>query len=199
MIPVCIVGLHLVAARARAMQSAADTTPSTLIRIFGMDGKQVEGLCEEVMAEGLGDASISINLFTKGHVIACNKLATSIVSDRTRAAGGIAEVLQLSGGFHSSYMSSAVKDFTTAVNNVSLTLPSIPVYSNVTGKPFTGIEDMKELITKQLTCCVSWHELICNMRSDYPDCHFVECGPSNQLHFLLKKMDRKIKCTNYSA
>ena len=197
--PVCVIGLQLVAARARAMQSASDMIPSSLVRIFGMDGEQVEGLCEEVMMEGLGNASIAIKLFTKGHVIACSKPAENLVSDKTRVAGGIAEVLQLSGGFHSSYMSSAVEDFTMAVNNASLTVPTIPVYSNVTGKPFTSTEDMKRLITKQLTCHVSWNELICNMRSDYPNCHFIECGPGNQLHFLLKKMDRKIKCTNYSA
>ena len=187
------------ATRARAMQSASDTTPSSLVRIFGMDSEHVEGLCEEVMVEGLGDASIAIKLFAKGHVIACSKQAENLVGDKTRAAGGIAEVLQLSGGFHSSYMSSAVEDFTAAVNNASLTVPTIPVYSNVTGKPFTSIEDMKRLVTQQLTCRVSWNELICNMRSDYPNCHFVECGPGNQLHFLLKKIDRKIKCTNYSA
>lgn len=181
------------------MQSASDLTPSNLVRIFGIDSEQVEELCGEVKVKGLGDASIAIRLFTKGHVVACNKQAVDIIIERTRAAGGTVEVLKLSGGFHSSYMSLALQDFSITVNNASLMLPTIPVYSNVTGKPFTSIEDMRELITKQLTHCLLWNELICNMRYDYPNCNFVECGPGNQLHFLLKKMDRKIKCINYNA
>ena len=185
--------------RAKAMQSASEATPSTLVRIVGMDSEQVEGLCEELMVKGLGDASIAIRLFSKGHVIACSEQAVDIVSDRTTTAGGTTEVLKLSGAFHSSYMSPALEKFSNAVNKAPLVTPSMPTYSNVTAKPFTNIEDMKELVIKQLTHTISWNELIDNMRSNYPYCSFVECGPGRQLHAMLKKIDRKIKCINYTA
>lgn len=161
-----------------------------------MDSEEVEQLCKELMVKGLGEASIAIKLYTKGHVIACSKQAIDVVK---ATAIGRSEVLELSGAFHSSYMSSALEGFSQAVNKASLVIPPIPIYSNVTAKPFTSVEDMKVLITKQLTHRISWNELISNMRHDYPNCHFVECGPGKQLHILLKKMDRKIKCINYSA
>ena len=46
---------------------------ASLIRFFPMDLGQVEKLCKELMAKGLGDASVAINCFTNGHghVIAC--------------------------------------------------------------------------------------------------------------------------------
>ena len=185
--------------RARAMQSASEATPSCLVRIVGMDSEQVERLCEEVTVQGLGDASIAIRLFSKGHVIACSEQAMDVVGDKARTAGGTTEVLKLSGAFHSSYMSPAMERFSDAVNAAPLVTPSIPIYSNVTAKPFTNIEDMKELIIKQLTHTISWNELINNVRSDYPDCSFVECGPGRQLHAMLRKMDKKIKCINYTA
>ena len=185
--------------RAKAMQSASEATKSYLVRIVGMDSEQVERLCEEVMAEGLGDASVAIRLFNKGNVIACSERAMDVVSDKARAAGGTTEVLKLSGAFHSSYMSPALERFSDAVNRTPLVMPSIPIYSNVTAKPFTNVEDMRELVIKQLMHTVSWNELINNMRSDYPGCSFVECGPARQLHAMLRKMDKKIKCINYTA
>ena len=194
-----IVGLQLVATRAKTMQFACDATPSSLIRVVGMDSEQVEELCKELMVERLGDASIAIKLFTKGHVMACSKEAVDAISDKIQAVGGTSEVLKLSGAFHSSYMSPALDDFSAAVKNASLTMPTIPIYSNVTAKPFTSIENMKELVTKQLTHCVLWNELIGNMRQDYCNSDFVECGPGKQLHFLLKKIDKKITCINYST
>lgn len=195
----CIVGLQLVAARAKAMQSASEMTPSSLVRILGMNYGQVEKLCGELMTEGWGDASVAIKLYSKANVIACSERATGVVSDRTRAAGGSVEVLNLSGAFHSSYMSPAVKKFTSAVNSTPLIMPTIPVYSSITAKPFTNIADMKELMIKQLSHCVLWNELVVNMRNDYPATSFVECGPGKQLHFLLKKMDKKIKCISYNT
>ena len=185
--------------RAKAMQSASETTSSTLVRIIGLDREQVEGLCEEVMLGGLGSVSIAIKLFSKGHVIACSEQAKDIVIDKAKAAGGNSEVLKLSGAFHSSYMLQASKVFREAVHRAHLVIPTLPMYSNVTAKPFTDVEDMKELIIKQLTTTISWNELIGNMRNDYPNCSFVECGPGRQLHSLLKKMDKKIKCINYIA
>ena len=181
------------------MQCASEATPSGLVRIIGMDSEQMEELCEELMAKGLGNASISIRLFSKGHVIACSKQAMDIAIDKARTAGGTTEVLKLSGAFHSSYMSPALEKFSNAVNRAPLVTPSIPIYSNVTAKPFTSIEDMKKLIVKQLTHAISWNELIGNMRSHHPNCSFVECGPGRQLHTLLKKMDKKIKCINYTT
>lgn len=181
------------------MQAASEATPSNLVRIFGMDAGQVGRLCEEVIVKGLGQASVAINLFTKGHVIACSKKAMDVVNEKTRAVGAIAEVLKLSGAFHSSYMSPAVEVFSKAVSNTPLIMPAIPVYSSDTAKPFTSVKEIKELVIKQLTHCISWNELIDNMRSDYPNCSFVECGPGKQLHFLLKKIDRKIRCINYST
>lgn len=181
------------------MQSASEATPSCLVRIVGVDSEQVERLCEEVTVQGLGDASIAIRLFSKAHVIGCSKQAMDVVSDKARTAGGTTEVLKLSGAFHSSYMSAAVERYSDAVNGAPLVTPSMPIYSNVTAKPFTDTEDMKEHIIKQLTHTVSWNELISNMRSDYIGCSFVECGPGKQLHAMLRKMDKKIKCINYTA
>ena len=181
------------------MQFASETTSSSLVRTFGMDGEQVERLCEEVKVQGLGNASIAIKLFTKGHVVACSELATDFVSNRTRSTGGISEVLKLSGAFHSLYMSPAVEEFSKAVNSVPLKMPRVPTYSNITAKPFISVEEMKQLIVKQLTHCILWNEVIVNIKNNFPDCNFVECGPGRQLHFLLKKIDKKIKCINYSS
>jgi len=181
------------------MQSASEMTSSTLVRIIGMDSEQVEGLCEEAMVEGLGIVSIAIKLFSKGHVIACSEQAKDIVIDKAKAAGGNTGVLKLSGAFHSSYMLQASEAFGEAVHKAHLVIPTLPIYSNVTAKPFTNVEDMKELMIKQLTNTISWNKLICNMRNDYINCSFVECGPGRQLHSLLKKIDKKIECINHTA
>ena len=62
-----------------------------------------------------------------------------------------------------------------------------PVYPNVTAKPTRSIEQIKELLVKQLTHTVRWEEIIQNMYTDGIR-KFFEIGPGKVLQGLNKRI-----------
>ena len=181
------------------MQMASDKMSSRLLKVTGLDSKQTEDVCSSVKQEGYGDCSITNKLFPKGFIIGSSTQAIDFASNCVQERGGKVEVLSLSGAFHSSYMSPAIEQFAAAVNKAPVQLPKLPVYSNVTGKPYSSIEEIRTLLVKQLTSCVVWDTVMENMMKDYPQCSFVECGPGRQLNFILKKLNKRAKCVNFIA
>ena len=70
-------------------------------------------------------------------------------------------------------------------------LAKIPIYTNVTAKPTTTPDEIRELLYKQLTSPVRWTESIQNMIEDSTE-KFFEVGPGNVLTGLLKRINRKV-------
>lgn len=181
------------------MQMASDKMPSSNVRVTGLNQEQTEDLCNTVQRRGYGDCCISNKLFTNGYIIGCSTQAADFVIEYVQQRGGHTEVFALSGAFHTSYMSPAIEQFTEAVNKTPLQLPSLPVYSNVTGQPYSSVDNIRSILIKQLTSCIVWDKVITNMMKDFPQCSFVECGPGRQLTYLVKKLNKRTKCTNFNV
>ena len=194
-----LIGLQLVAVRAAAMQMASDEISSRLLRVTGLDKEQIENVCTVVKQSGYGDCSITNKLFPRGFIIGSSTRAVDFVSNCIQERGGSIKVLALSGAFHSLYMSPATEQFAVAVNKVPLQLPKLPVYSNVTGKLYSSVEEIRTLLVKQLTSCIVWDTVMENIMKDYPQCSFVECGPGRQLNYILKRLNKRVKCINYTV
>jgi len=193
------IGIQLVKVRAAAMQMASDKISSRLLKLTGLDNEQAEDVCSVVQQEGYGDCSITNKLYPRALIIGSSTQAIDFVSDCVQERGGSVEVLPLSGAFHSSFMLPAIEQFAEAVNKAPLQLPNLPVYSNVTCRPYSSVEEIRTLLVKQLTNCIAWDSVIENMMKDYPQCSFVECGPGRQLNFILKKLNKQAKCVNFIA
>ncbi|XP_065915876.1 probable malonyl-CoA-acyl carrier protein transacylase, mitochondrial isoform X2 [Dysidea avara] len=192
-------GLQLVVVRAAALQMACNKVSSCSIRVIGLDKKQIEDLCNVVKLRGYGDCSVSNKLFPIGCTIGSSTQAINFISNYVQQKGGRSKVFALSGAFHSSYMSPATEQFAAAVNKAPFQLPKLPVYSNVTGKPYSSVEEIQTLLVEQLTSCVVWDTVMENMMKDYPQCSFVECGPGSQVNLILKKLNKQAECINYSV
>ena len=78
-------GLRLVAVRGEAMQEAADTTPSGMVSVLGLEQSQVEKLC----AEARGDETLQIaNLLCPGNIVVSGtNAACERVAEMAPAAG----------------------------------------------------------------------------------------------------------------
>ena len=68
-------------------------------------------------------------------------------------------------------------------------MPTIKVYSNVTGKPYTSVDEIKSLLKRQLLEPVKWEQgtqvLIADSHSQY-----VEPGPGKQLKAMMRRIDQ---------
>jgi acyl transferase domain-containing protein len=91
--------------------------------------------------------------------------------------------LPVTGAFHSPMMASAVPEFTSALEQVDVKPPRVPVLSAVTAEPF---DDVRKRLAQALTMPVRWRETLLALHSLGAD-RFVEVGPGRVLTGLAKR------------
>jgi len=100
--------------------------------------------------------------------------------------------LVVSGAFHSPLMLSAKEKLETELDQTPIYDAKIPVYANVTAKPVTKSDEIKNLLYQQLDHPVRWEETITNMINDGAD-EFYEIGPGKVLQGLVKRINPDVK------
>ncbi len=180
-------GLVLVSKRAMAMQKACELEPSTMAAILKAEDSLVEEVCNSI-----DDIVVPANFNSPGQVVISGSF-----SGIEKASALLAEKkarvipLKVGGAFHSPLMDPAKVELSEAINTTNFAVPTCPVFQNVTGKPSTNPEEIKENLIAQLTAPVRWTQTVKNMIADGAS-SFTEVGPGNVLQGLVKKVDRKM-------
>lgn len=193
-------GLRLVALRGRAMQEAAEATPSGMVALIGADEASAQGVCD---AAAGGEVLVCANFNAPGQVvISGSKGACERAVGAAEGAGLRAAVLPVAGAFHSPIMAPAAARLGEALAATAIAEPACPVVANVTGLPHGGegggrIEDaIRRRLVEQLTSPVRWSAccawLIANAAGD-----FVEVAPGKTLSGLMRRIDRGTKVESY--
>jgi len=186
-------GLRVVQERGRAMQDAADATPSAMVSVLGMERDQIAKLCEGIRQEG--EVLQIANLLCPGNIVVSGSLgAVERLGPAAEAAGAMRTIrLAVAGAFHTALMQPAVERLEKALANVAIQSPRIPVWSNVDAKTHSDPAEIKGLLVRQVCSPVLWEDSIVAMLGDGCDM-FYEVGPGRVLRGLLKRISRKIPC-----
>ena len=191
-------GLRLVQERGRAMQAAADATPSGMVSVLGLDRDRVEDLCNE--ARG-GEVLQVANLLCPGNIVvsgsrgACERLLPLAVQ-----AGAMKVIpLAVAGAFHTSIMQPAEQRLAAALASVDIRPPRIPVISNVDARVHNDPEEIRQLLVRQLASAVLWEESMRRLMEEHRVERCFEVGPGRVLTGLLKRIDRKFPCDSVAA
>jgi [acyl-carrier-protein] S-malonyltransferase len=96
-------------------------------------------------------------------------------------------------GISSPFNDIGQEELKEALNNTNIYDARFPVYTNVTAKPVTKKEEIKDQLYKQLTSPVRWEEIINNMVTDGFE-EFYEVGPGRVLQGLVKRINPDVKC-----
>ena len=199
------------------MHEACKEQPSGMLTLVGLEEERVNYLCRECkdkLPRGT-ELCIANYLFPKGCVVSGNeealKLMRELVSNLEDATCTIKEV-QVSGAFHSSLMTSAVAKLWKELDKADISVPRVPVYSNVTGLPYSGVEDIRQRLAEQVVKPVLWEATIRNMmeggkrergegEEKESEVYFMEVGPGRQLRAMLKRIDKEAfkKCINFEV
>ncbi len=177
--------LRLVSMRANAMQKACELNPSTMAAILNLDDAKVEEICASITDEVVVAANYNcpgqlvISGSIKGIEIACEKMK--------EAGAKRALVLPVGGAFHSPLMEPARQELQAAIEKTLFSVPTCPVYQNVTAKAVSNPDEIKQNLIAQLTAPVRWTQSILQMHEDGAT-EFTECGPGNVLQGLVKKI-----------
>ena len=191
------VALKIVRRRGELMQKAGVQYPGTMAAIIGMEDEEVEKFCKQASQE-TGKEVIAANYNCPGQlVISGNVEAVEKAVEIAKDSGcRLARLLPVSGAFHSSLMQPAYDGLKEELDNLVITEPDCPIYSNYTAKPTTDLDEIRSNLLNQLLNPVRWTQTLQNMHKDGAD-HFVEVGPGKVLQGLVKRTLKDIETEGY--
>jgi [acyl-carrier-protein] S-malonyltransferase len=191
-------GLRVVAERGRAMQDAADATPSGMVSLLGLDRDKVQELCDQARE---GEVLQIANLLCPGNIVVSgSKAACARVAALAEAADAMKVIpLAVAGAFHTPLMEPAVGRLAAALAGVEVRKPLIPILSNVDALPHDDPEEIRSLLVRQVVNPVLWEDSMRRVLADYGVEKCYEIGPGRVLAGLLKRIERRFPCDNIAA
>lgn len=184
-------GLKLVIKRGEAMEKAASEKETIMVAVLKLEICEVEKICEDF------SRAYPVNYNCPGQlVVALQKKDELDFIKAVKAFNGRAIILNVSGGFHSPFMSSATSIFQNSIQELNFKESSIPLYSNTNSYPYPKTrEDILFQIIHHINHPVFWEKTIRNMIKDGFD-QFIEVGPGKTLSGFMKKIDSSIACSH---
>ncbi|MDZ4665914.1 MAG: ACP S-malonyltransferase [Bacteroidota bacterium] len=188
--------LRLVYKRALAMQKACEMNPSTMAAILNLDDKIVEDICKEITAAG--NVVVAANYNCPGQLVISGSIeGINIACEKLKAAGAKrALVLPVGGAFHSPLMEPAKVELEAAINSTNFSVPTCPVYQNVTANAVSDPKEIKKNLIMQLTAPVKWTQSVQQMTADGAT-QYIECGPGKVLQGLVKKISQTAEAVSF--
>lgn len=186
-------GLKLTSLRGRLMKQANTLKPGKMLAVVGMEREKVEELLEKSRIKGtivLANHNAQDQFVLSGEISAIAE-AESLV--KTLGAR-LVRPLEVSAAFHSPLMEPVVKEMSEAIDSSSFSKPKIPVVQNVSARPETETEVIKQNLKAQLTSGVRWFDSVISMR-DMGVIEFYEVGPKNVLKGLISRIIQGVKVT----
>jgi len=174
----------LVHARGRLMKEVGDKNPGAMAAVIGLSRKELEKLIAPLAKKGilvLANHNSPEQIVVTGETDVVGDLCKEAKAKRARAIP-----LKVSGAYHSPLMEEASRRFSEILDKVSFCKPKIPIYSNVTARPESDPEEIKDLLKKQICSPVRWYEIVTNMDRDGIS-NFIELGPKKVLGNLIRK------------
>ncbi len=180
---------RLVRKRGLFMQEAVPTG-GAMAAILALATDKIEEICEQT--EGI--VSIA-NYNCPGQiVITGEEKAVEAAMEKLKEAGAKRCMrLNVSGPFHSAMLSGAGEKLGEELTNVEVKEMQIPYLANVTADYVTDIDEVKGLLTKQVSASVKWQQTIEKMIEDGVDT-FIEIGPGKTLSGFMKKITKELGC-----
>ena len=181
----------LVCKRGELMDISSNERKSTMVAVIKLPPEKVE----EIAAKFEDTYPVNYNSPAQTVVATSEETADRIV-EAVKEAKGKGVKLAVSGGFHSPFMNSAAKGLSEYLENVTLGVPSIPLYSNVTAKPYgEDSTDFRTLIESQVISPVRWQKTVENLIAEGVDT-FIEVGVGKTLSGLIKKISPDVRVFN---
>ena len=179
--------VQLVRLRGEAMQAASEAQPSSMTSLLGATREQAEELVLSVQGDGILAVA---NLNGPGQVVVSGTLAALEALEARAADFGIRRTrrLAVAGGFHSDCMLPAARRLQTALADIELRPPRIPVLSNVTGAPESDPAAIRRNLAAQVCAPVLWEDCM-RWALEHGVRDYLEPAPGRVLAALLKKID----------
>lgn len=198
--------LYLVAERGKAMAEMVKETVypkgqgSGMAAVIGLPPETVESLVAAWTEKGEKGGGTLTGLYSanlnspRQTVVSGTSAALKEAEARFGEAGAKRFVpLAVGGPFHSPLMRNAADSFAKTLAGVTFADPSIPFFSNVTGKQERDGAEIKRLAVKQITDAVRWTDIEAGIAALGVET-VLEVGPGKTLCGLWKDTGSAIPC-----
>lgn len=185
---------RLLRIRGEAMQAAVPVGEGAMAALIGVDlaaaqkaidGSAAGGVCEIANDNAPGQV-----------VISGEKAAVEAVCANAKEFGAkLAKLLPVSAPFHSSLMQPAADRMAAALSDAVINVPVTALVANVTAKPTTSPDEIRNLLVQQVTGRVRWTESAQLMAQEGCD-DFVEVGSGKVLSGLIKRIAKGTSVSN---
>ncbi len=168
-------GLQLVAARGRAMAVAATNEKSAMVAVLGIDDDAAQEAAGVRRSHG-GRLWVA-NFNGPGQVVFAGGIHDlEWLTDHAADFGARRIVpLKVAGAFHSPFMEPAVAPLAEALELVDFGRPSMPVWTNLTGRP---VDDHRAALLEQVVAPVRFTQTLAGM-GDAGITNFLHVGPGS--------------------
>jgi len=182
--------LVLVRKRGEYMEDASKKTPGKMACVIGMELKALEELCK-----GFGCEVANLNC--PGQIVISGK------TNNVELFAGLAKdkgakrvvMLDVSGPFHSSFMTPARDKLKDYIDKVNFVAPTLQFVSNVDAAIQIDPKVIKDNLIAQVNSKTMWEASIALVAKSGIKT-FLEIGPGQALKGLLKKTDPKLEVKN---
>lgn len=185
--------VQLVRTRGLLMENEVPAGVGMMIALLRGDREVIEKVCQEVAEEEKQVVELA-NYNCPGQIVISGERNTVLKAKDRLLEMGVKRAVELkvSGPFHSSMLKGAGEKLAEVLESIKFSQLQLPYVSNVTADILgveTDIEDIKDLLERQVYSSVKWQQSVENLIKEGVDI-FVEIGPGKTLSTFIKKIDR---------
>ena len=178
--------------RGDAMQSAVPVGAGAMAALLGASVEDAEAACK--VGSEIGIVQIANDNAT-GQIVLSGELAAVEAAAQAARDAGVkkAMMLNVSAPFHCDMMKPAADAMASALGDVPLLPPLVPVVNNIQARPVENPDDLREDLVKQVTGRVRWRESIEWMASEGGIETLAEPGCGKVLTVMLRRIVKGLK------
>ena len=176
--------------RGEAMQNAVPKGEGGMIAVLGSTVEIVEKILKENEHEfkiQIANDNSEGQLVLSGKTNDIEKLMIVLKSNNIKNIK-----LPVSAPFHCALMNKATNIMSSEISKLNFQQTHIKLISNVTANEIRDVNELKELLIKQIENRVRWREIIINMINAGVN-QFLEIGPGKVLSGLVKRINKDVK------
>lgn len=181
---------RLLRTRGKAMQEATPVGTGAMAAILGLDLDAVREVAE---AAAQGNVCQAANDNDPAQVVVSgDKAAVERAVEIAKEKGAKrALLLPVSAPFHSALMAPAAEVMKSALAEVAISAPAVPVVANVRAEAVNDPETVRQLLVEQVTGSVRWRESVQWMAAQGVT-EAWEIGAGKALSGMIKRIDRSV-------
>jgi len=182
--------IRILKIRGEAMQNAVPKGEGGMIAVLGSTVEIVEKILKEnenVFKIQIANDNSEGQLVLSGKSNDLEKLTVILKSNNIKNIK-----LPVSAPFHCGLMSKATDIMSSEISKLNFQNSYIKLISNVTANEIKNVDELKELLIKQIENRVRWREIVINMINSGVN-QFIEIGPGKVLSGLVKRINREVE------